>query len=114
MMRGLSGLNKLSRAASVRKYRAAYGISGRGTEVHHGIAWANGTSGSSWAHHFMNYRPLQQAIHRRIHGRWGGASAFGAARRWWYGTPAWLLGAEGAIGAGTAAEMVDSECGCEN
>lgn len=109
--KGVLGLHRLSRAASVAKYRRAYGITGRGTQVHHGVYWAAGKAGAGWRHSAFNYRALPTTVHQSLHGARGGLRP---VAHWWYGTPHWLLAAEGSAVAGGVAEMVDSECGCTN
>jgi RHS repeat-associated protein len=46
---GAIGLHRYSRDYAVRKFRKAYGISGRETEVHHAI-YAMGRHGANWRH----------------------------------------------------------------
>ena len=113
-LKGLAFAHRGGRSASVRAFRKAYGIRGSGTEVHHGLVRANGVSGPSLRHHFMNYRPMAKASHRRIHGRWGGQGRYPGPIGDFLGAPAWFQGGAGVIGIGAAAEMLDSECGCGN
>ena len=113
-LKGLAFAHRGGRSASTKAFRNAYGIRGRGTEVHHGLVRANGFSGASLRHHFMNYRPMSQASHRRIHGKWGGRGRYPGPIGDLLGAPAWLQGGAGMIGIGAATEILDGECGCGN
>ena len=45
--KGLAAIHRKGGAAARRAYRNAYGIAGRGTEVHHGVVRANGVGSGS-------------------------------------------------------------------
>ncbi len=113
--KGLPVLTRLRDATARSKFRKAYGITGRGTEVGHALFPARGLNGArikgpSWRHHPMNFRATPTSVNRRFLGKWKRKPRFKPWQKVAYGiayAPEWAIVAGGSIGAGTVVELAD-------
>lgn len=92
-------------------FKSSSGVSSSNIS-HHAIVRALRGHPSGWRNGWWNLKAVNPRIHNRIHGQFG-QKPYGPFGRWFHGTPNWLLGAEGAAFAGSAAGFIDeSGCGC--
>ena len=111
---GATGLGRTG-AATQTAYRNAYRI---GTEyrVHHSIFSAGGKAArasTGFQHSWWNYRSVLNSAHKGLH-RYKTVKPLGPFKRWRYGTPEWLIGAEISAYTGGALEFLDGPCDCGN
>jgi RHS repeat-associated protein len=76
---------------------------------HHGIVRALQSHPSGWRNSWWNLHALSPIRHNQLHGQFG-QRALGPLGRWFYGTPTWLLGAEGSLYLGSIYEWLDCDC----
>lgn len=85
-VRGVDYLAKPGYKA-MRKKMVNAGLVQKGDEVHHVIPLKGASrSRPDIRNHPALLKPLEQAQHRRIHGRWGGEARYNPVQRAWYGT----------------------------
>jgi uncharacterized protein RhaS with RHS repeats len=112
---GATGLGR-SGAATQAAYRTAFGV-GKNSRVHHAIFSAGGAAARArpgFQHSWWNYRAVANSTHSGLHG-YKSVAKMSPFDHWRYGTPHWLLGAEGSAVLGTATEWaLGGSCGCEN
>lgn len=61
----------------------------KGQEVHHTVPVRGNHQVADWRNNILFLKPLSQAQHRRIHGKWLGEPRYNLAQRAWHGTTHW-------------------------
>ena len=110
---GANGLTSLDWQKATLMFKTSMGYPTSHVS-HHGIVLALKNHPRDWRNAWWNLRALPGEIHDGVHGQFG-QPRFDPFRRWYYGTPQWLLGAQGSAWIGTGAQFaLGRRCGCDN